>query len=158
MKKDSSQSMFRMKKLGDKCTAYQPKHVHQDLSNEAEMSLRESVYEHFKATSGNEDLAVGEEGKILFIFTCDTAESRTKRGGKLTKRKIYFGVPDKTLFADVLEKMTTLVEADTSTSVFMTNDNFGIRNKQTAGSVFMKYGNELTFMTGIHLSKVAFGR
>lgn len=156
MKKSSSS--FKVKDVGGECSAYQPKHAHQDLSVEAEASLRESVYEHFKIASGNEDLAVGEAGKILFVFTCNTKENRTKRGAKLTKRKIYFGVPDKTQFTDVLEKMAKLIEAETATSVFMTDDNFGIRNNQTAGSVFMKYGNELTLMTGIHLSKVAFGR
>ena len=47
-----------------------------------------------------------------------------------------------------------LVDADPSTSCFMTEDFFGIRAQQSASDAFVKFGMEFELRTGVHLSKV----
>ena len=127
-------------------------------SNEDELDdeLREKVYAEFR--EGNEDLAVGESGEIMFEVTADEYQTRTsKRDGK-KKRLIFVATRDKTPFEQVLEDLMPRLNADTRTSVFMTDDKYGIRSNQTAGSVFIKYGNCLTLMTGVNLQKVSWHR
>ena len=50
--------------------------------------------------------------------------------------------------------MCPLVDADASTSAFMTEDFFGIRAQQSAQDAFIKFGMEFELRTGVHLSKV----
>ena len=127
-------------------------------TNEDELNeeLRETLYAEFR--EGNEDLAVGESGEVMFEVTADEYQTRTsKRDGK-KKRVIFVATKDGTRFEQVLEDLMPRLDADTRTSVFMTDDSYGIRSNQTAGSVFIKYGNYLTIMTGVNLQKVSWHR
>ena len=128
-------------------------------TNEDELNeeLRETLYAEFR--EGNEDLAVGESGEVMFEVIADEYQTRTsKRDGK-KKRVIFVATKDGTRFEQVLEDLMPRLDADTRTSVFMTtDDNYGIRSNQTAGSVFIKYGNSLTLMTGVNLQKVSWHR
>ena len=154
-------SLFDVDDLGDSCSLYRSirsRHGGNTNDVEEEEMIVDKIYEHFGEASKNEELKIGETGQVLFVVTCDRHEDRTKRKAKKKKKKVYVAVPDRIQFQTVLEKMAKLNDAESATSVFMTPDNFGIPSKQTAGSVFMKYGDNITFMSGVHVSKVAFKR
>ena len=130
--------------------------VYETNEDELNEELRETLYAEFR--EGNEDLAVGESGEVMFEVTADEYQTRTsKRDGK-KKRVIFVATKDGTRFEQVLEDLMPRLDADTRTSVFMTDDSYGIRSNQTAGSVFIKYGNCLTIMTGVNLQKVSWHR
>ena len=68
---------------------------------------------------------------------------------------MYVTTPDDMMVEDVLAFLAPLLDADPITSLFMTSGAYGIPSAQSASSMFMKYGNDLTLRTGVHMSSVA---
>eukprot|EP00943_MAST-04B_sp_MAST-4B-sp1_P008755 g8755.t1 len=88
-------------------------------------------------------------------FLCFEVALKHHKAKSNTARPIVFiSCKDKTVFSDVLETVAPHVNADASTSVFMTEDFYGIRSKQTSASIFMKYGTKFELHTGVHLNRV----
>ena len=149
--------MLKSEELSESVVVYEFKNTNNDGDDELNDALVETVYEKFRI--GNEDLKIGTSGKLMFEVEIDAYQSRSsKRDASKQKRRIFVSTKDKTEFTQVLKDLAPYTHADASTSVFMTDDKYGIRPKQTAGSVFLKYGNKLTLMTGVHLSKVSWHR
>jgi hypothetical protein len=100
--------------------------------------------------SDNSENIDEDEGFLCFKVALKHHKAKSK-----TARPIFFiGCKDKTVFSDVLEAVVPHVNADASTSVFMTEDFYGIRSKQTSASIFMKYGTQFELHTGVHLNRV----
>ena len=75
--------------------------VYETNEDELNEELREKLYAEFR--EGNEDLAVGESGEVMFEVTADEYQTRTsKRDGK-KKRVIFVATKDGTRFEQVLD-------------------------------------------------------
>jgi len=142
-----------LKKVGKCLKVYEVKDVLDDCAAD---DLREKIYSEFR--EGNENLKIGESGELMFEVVVDAYQTRASKRDAKKKRVLFVATEDKTEFNQILEDLESILDADARTSVFMTDDKYGIRANQTAGSVFMKYGNSLTLMTGVHLSKVSWHR
>mmetsp|Transcript_17913 Transcript_17913/g.22071 ORF Transcript_17913/g.22071 Transcript_17913/m.22071 type:complete len:142 (+) Transcript_17913:425-850(+) len=73
---------------------------------------------------------------------------------KGAKQQLYMTCRDNDTFESILEFASPHVDAKPETSVFMTDDSFGIRPKQSAGNIFMKYGDDIELHTGVHLNQI----
>ena len=62
------------------CTIYTPKRM-------TDADSDEKIFEHFREVSGNEDVGIGEPGKLLFKINCDLYQNRSVRGARATTQK-----------------------------------------------------------------------
>ena len=101
---------------------------------------------------GNNDESNIDDSEGYLCFKVALKHHKAKN--KTTKPIFFISCKDKVVFNDVLETVVPHVNADASTSVFMTEDFYGIRANQSSGSIFMKYGTQFELHTGIHLNRV----
>ena len=99
---------------------------------------------------GNDNAVDDDEGFLCFKVVLKHHKAKNKS----TKPVFFVSCKDKTTFTNVLEVVAPHVNADASTSVFMTEDFYGIRANQSGASIFMKYGKHFELHTGIHLNRV----
>ena len=101
--------------------------------------------------------SVGEDSQssdaTVLCFKVVVEHHKSKRGARA--RTIYVTAPDDASVEDVLAFLAPLLDADPATCLFMTSGAYGIPSAQSASSMFMKYGNDLTMRTGVHMSSVA---
>lgn len=90
----------------------------------------------------------------VLCFVVQVEHHKAKRNAKA--RKIYVTCPEEATVEEVLQFVAPTLDADALTSLFMTTEGaYGIPSSQTASSMFMKYGNELTLRTGVRMGSVA---
>ena len=136
---------------GEGCVACVPGHT----------ASEKAIYAEFREHCGTLASTFGDDSRLLFKVVIDNREPSKK-----AKPLLYVGVPHGAPFSRVLALCNRMFcKADGSggdeqqqQGAFLLETGFGVNPNKSAGSVFMKYGNELTFHTKVDFSRLAFAR
>ena len=139
----TSSSAARFADEGEGCLACMPGH----------MVSEKAIYSEFRTHCGAAG-EFGEDSRLLFKVVVDNREPSKK-----TKPVLYLGVPHGAQFSTALALCNRMFCKDQEQQgAFLLETGFGINPNKSAGGVFMKYGNELTFHTKVDFSRLAYAR
>lgn len=113
-----------------------------------------AIYAEFRSTHGGATGEFGDNSRVLFKVVVDNHEPSKK-----AKPVLYLGVPHGSQFSSALTLCNRMFcKEQEQQGAFLLDTGFGINPNKSAGGVFMKYGNELTFHTKVDFSRLAYAR